>query len=250
MNRLSSIYRSINRNGLGVTLSILYQFLLIKLGLKNTVNFSGYNYYLRKGTSDMPVFRQIFMDGEYDFHISSDPHLILDLGANIGLSAAYFATRYSSARIIALEPSKSNYQQLLLNTAKHPNVKPYNLAIWSETKNLEIDESQMGGEWATQVKAPGTSGSTQVIKGISIPELAELESFSTIDLLKVDIEGAEEELFKDPYWFRKVRLTAIELHDAYFPSSSNNFFRALNSLGKFSFYTNGENIIIKNEMVD
>lgn len=248
MNRFSSIYRSIQRNGWLATAAILFQFLLIRFGFKNTVNFSGYNYHLRKGTSDMPVFRQIFMDGEYDFPFNIEPRIILDLGANIGLAAAYFAVRYPAARIIALEPSSGNYQQLLRNTAHHPNVKAYNLAIWSDTKNLEIVESQMGGEWAIQVKTQSRTSTSQVIRGITIPELAKLEVFTTIDLLKIDIEGAEEELFKDPDWFRQVNYTAIELHDSYFPGSSNNFFRALNYLEKFNFHTNGENIIIQQDI--
>src|ERR1700741_4382586 len=63
---------------------------------------------LRKGTSDLEVFREIFLFNTYDFPVP-EPRTIVDAGANIGLSAVYFANRFKDATIFAVEPESSNF---------------------------------------------------------------------------------------------------------------------------------------------
>ena len=46
----------------------------------------------------------------------SEPETILDLGANVGLAAAYFGHRFPNAAVVALEPSVTNLQMAALNT--------------------------------------------------------------------------------------------------------------------------------------
>src|SRR4051812_20342978 len=60
--------------------------------------------YLRCGTSDFLLFRNIFIQGEYNIHLPFQPATIIDAGANIGLAAIKFANDYPSAKIVCVEP--------------------------------------------------------------------------------------------------------------------------------------------------
>ena len=66
-------------------------------GIQSPVN-------LRLNTSDIPTFEKIFVHLEYQVDRIIDPKVIIDAGANIGLSAIYFSNKYPSANIIAIEP--------------------------------------------------------------------------------------------------------------------------------------------------
>jgi hypothetical protein len=67
---------------------------------------------LRPNTSDMDVFQQIFVNEEYEFSLDTDPAVIIDAGANIGLASIYYSIKYPKAKIIAIEPELSNYELL------------------------------------------------------------------------------------------------------------------------------------------
>jgi hypothetical protein len=79
--------------------------------------------YLRVPSSDLDTFEQVFRNGEYDFR-ASNPRFIIDAGANVGLASILFASRYPSARIIAIEPEQSNFDLLKENVAPYPSITP------------------------------------------------------------------------------------------------------------------------------
>src|SRR5262245_55671701 len=58
---------------------------------------------LRMGTTDPWVLKQVLLDRHYDFSLPQDPKIIVDVGANIGLSAVFFANKYPNATVFALE---------------------------------------------------------------------------------------------------------------------------------------------------
>ena len=84
---------------------------------------------LRLGTSDISVFKEIFIDLEYGWVFNKSPSVIVDVGGYIGLSAAFFAHTYPEAMIIAIEPDAQNYELLRLNTTRFPNVHAVRAAV-------------------------------------------------------------------------------------------------------------------------
>src|ERR1700721_2914473 len=66
-----------------------------------------YPVYIRIGTTDATVLRQVLVEKHYDVPCQIAPQTIVDAGANIGFSAIYFANKYPEATIIALEPESS-----------------------------------------------------------------------------------------------------------------------------------------------
>ena len=84
-------------------------------GLRNPVA-------LRTKTSDVEVFHQIFVDGELEFDLHMSPSRIIDAGANVGLAAVYFSSRFPEAKILALEIESANFELLRRNTAFYANI--------------------------------------------------------------------------------------------------------------------------------
>ena len=100
------------------------------------------------------------------------------------------------------------------------------------------------GHWGFQVAANGDAGSAariEKVEALSIPTLMRRYGLDWIDILKVDIEGAEKELFESaPGWIDKVQTVMIELHDRLKPGCTDSFNRATADFTVSQ--TKGENI--------
>jgi hypothetical protein len=83
------------------------------------------------------------------------------------------------------------------------------------------------------------------IPAITITDALSYINEERIDLLKLDIEGSELELFTrhSEQWLNRVRMIAIELHDRFRPGCSEAFYSALHGR-KFIQEISGENIFI------
>jgi FkbM family methyltransferase len=174
-------------------------------------------FWFRQGTSDVQVIRQIFVRREYEWlqHLQ-DIRSIVDLGANIGGSIAFFLDLFPQAEAIAVEPAPENFQMLQRNLVPFGSqVKLIQAAVWPTSTNLQLVRKQFRDQldWSNQVK-PAEGQAKDVIRGMTVPELLAECHLEKIDLLKIDIEGAEKELFKgDTSWLSRVRNLCIEIHD-------------------------------------
>ena len=87
---------------------------------------------------------------------------------------------------------------------------------------------------------------------LTILEILDIEGWNTVDLLKIDIEGAEKELFEHPShrdWLGRFRILVVKLHDWLKPRCSMAFFRTIASLEEVEKSLSGENMIIVNKRV-
>ena len=206
--------------------------------------------HLRPGTSDREVFDQIFLDREYHLSFPFIPEVIVDGGANIGLTSVLFANKYPSAKIISIEPETSNFEAVVKNTETYENIYPIQAAIWNEPGQLDILDTGTG-EWGFMVGRNGNS-SKQVnsakVKAITLQEVMSEFKFSQIDVLKVDIEGAEKELFAKNYqdWLPYVRCIIIEIHDNLKKGTSKTVWEALNKYD-FSLSVDKGSLVFINE---
>jgi FkbM family methyltransferase len=187
---------------------------------------------------------------EYNKIISSgkDP-LIVDCGGNIGLATKYFHEDYPQAKILLLEPEPKNIIQAKLNnhSSKLSNkIEFIEKAVGSEKSKVEIFDPGTG-DWGFQVNhsKSGTIDVTTVNELLAIYD----ESSFTPFLIKIDIEGFENDLFsKNTEWINKFPVLIIELHDWLFPKEANssNFLKAIAPLNR-DFIYRGETIFsIKN----
>ena len=172
---------------------------------------------------DSAVVNSIFGAQEYQLpHIENyQPKLILDCGGNIGCAAVYFANKYPDAQIYSIEPEMDNFKLLTFNTAFYENIHPIKSAL--------LDK--------------------ETFRTTTVSKLLADSGFDEIDLLKIDIEGAEKEVFAAPDvddWLSKVKVLIIELHDRMKLGCSDEFFKAISKY-KWYFAFRGENLIFIRE---
>ncbi|WP_295895203.1 FkbM family methyltransferase [uncultured Bartonella sp.] len=215
------------------------------------MEFDGAGLSLRIDDSDIRVFKQIFVDNEYDsLNLPETAKTIIDLGANIGLSALFFIKKYPDASIVAVEPDAVNFSIMEKNLKKFSeSISFLQAAIWptdGEVSLVEEDDNHASlGAWGYRTEA-SNGNSTLSVKALSIPTIMKQYDMEFVDILKVDIEGAEYELFEKNYedWIDKVGLIIIETHDRFKPNSEAMVRRALN--GRFNeLPMKGENLFFK-----
>ena len=220
----------------------------------NLINIPGIStpFAYRPIHGDVTIINLIFGSQEYQLPTIKDfqPKLILDCGGNIGCAAVYFANKYPGVKIYSIEPEKNNFKLLRFNTNFYTNVYPLYSALWDKETTICVKENNIYPDdtlgfmtFETTADAPDT------VKTTTISKLLAESGFDEIDLLKVDIEGAEKEVFGAPdvdEWLSKVKVLIIELHDRMKRGCSNAFFKAVSKY-KWFFAFRGENLIFIRE---
>lgn len=171
--------------------------------------------------------------------------LIIDCGANIGTSVLYYHAIYPQAHIIAIEPEQENFKLLSLNTMGL-SMTLVNKGVASHSGEMYLIDDG-GGPFAYRLCANLLTENKVAV--ISIPEILSSIPNSVPFIIKIDIEGGEQNLFSsNTDWFDSFYLAVIELHDWLYPAEkiSLPFIKLISQLNR-DFITIGENIFsIKN----
>ncbi|MFA6253142.1 MAG: FkbM family methyltransferase [Patescibacteria group bacterium] len=171
------------------------------------------NIYLRQGTSDTFVYKEIFIDKSYENCVAalSKESTVIDLGAHIGMFSIYCAGRCQ--QVFAYEAHRKNFDLAKKNIVNLniSNVSLFNLAVWSKSDEivyLDDTETAQTGEYAIN-----RDGKMEV-KTISLVDIFSFNNINFCDLLKIDIEGAEYEvLMSAPIdIFQKIKVIFFEYH--------------------------------------
>jgi FkbM family methyltransferase len=230
---------------IGIIKSLIICMAVTSAEAEYEIRWKGRQLHLRKGSTDFKVFRAIMVFGQYNISKinSKGVETIVDLGSNIGFSVLHFKSKYPRARIIAVEPEQKNFALLQKNVEKYTDVHCLNYAVWHTTKNLGIYDSGLGEYGYRVVEANDKQVGS--VPTITMNEIIDKYNIDHIDILKIDIEGAEKELFSTNYesWLPKVRCIVIELHDLYRPGCATAFFRAI-SQRQFDMFCKGEDVVI------
>jgi len=215
--------------------------------LRFHLKLSGREVIMRGGTSDVPCFEKIFLGNEYETPFTTTPRVIVDAGANIGLATLYYSQVYPHAQIIAIEPEHSNFNMLKKNCFGIPNVTLVKGALWSEETQLVI-KNRSADKWAFSVtELPcASSASCDEIEALTIPAILRKFAVGRIDILKLDIEGAEYELFEHgaELWLEAIGQIVIELHDRFRSGCAQAFYTAIGRMS-FAQEIRGESVFIK-----
>jgi FkbM family methyltransferase len=213
----------------------------------------------RDGTSDRQVIEQVFERGEYAFLRFNQGRglvdlcvrqgekglrpLIIDAGANIGASAVYFALNFPRARIVAIEPVAENFALLKANTEGFDvhcihgalAVRPGHMAV--------VDPGH--GFWAFRTGPLNGDATDGSVEAVAMNELYARHGDGCFPFLaKIDVEGAEEQVFADRLdWVDQTPVIAIELHDWLMPGkgTSRSFLQCVAARER-DFLILGENV--------
>jgi FkbM family methyltransferase len=199
---------------------------------------------LRDNKSDKPIFFQVFYEKQYDLYGVDFPEAkkIIDGGANIGCASVYFSLRFPKAQILAIEPEKSNFELLKKNSESYENIHCLQAGIWNKNEKLSIANPEGG---AAEFMFENNFISDDMVNGMTIQALLDSQNWNEVDIIKLDIEGAEKEVFsgEDLSWLKKVKLLIIELHDRYKKDCTKTLFEALNKFD-YDAHFHHENIFI------
>lgn len=194
-------------------------------------------YFRPKNREDKYSFYELFLQKQYHFNFDFSPEYIIDAGANIGYASVYFSNRYPNAKIIALEPDTNNFKLLLKNTQNYPNVTPVQCALWKDREGVNISNPNAGN------RGYMVDNQSNEIPSHTVESLMKEFSLPRIDILKMDIEGAEQEVFEsNADWLNHTAALFIELHDRMRPYSSVPFFKEIGK-HKFLHEISGENLL-------
>ena len=132
--------------------------------------------------SFLSMYNEIYVNKIYKLGVP--PMKILDLGANIGLSALWLNNMYPKSTIVAYEADPEIFKFLEMNVGHIDNITIHNKAIWSEKAKLSFSsEGSDGGRVNTAVV-----NNRNTVSAIDIKEVLSDDEF---DFIKMDIEGAE-----------------------------------------------------------
>lgn len=227
----------------GVLLFLIAKLLRTQILFKKMVPGIVHPVYVRVGTTDVSVFRQVLQEKQYDFQLQIAPKLIIDAGANIGLSAVFFANLYPLAKIVAIEPEGSNIEVLKKNAAPYPQITILEAALWSESQEIALlDDGQGNDGFRTGQANAGGQSPSRLVKGVTVDSIMREFGVDSVDVLKIDIEGSEKEVLENSSsWISHVGVIMAELHDHLKDGCSRAFFKATET---FSFErTRGETVM-------
>jgi FkbM family methyltransferase len=216
-----------------------------------------YTVYFENSEEYHSLKNDVFRENSYEFETDNPFPIIIDAGANIGLSALYFKKMYPGSKIIAIEPMPVNYQLLEQNVFENnlQDILTYDLAIShkSGTLTLHTDTENNWHSTASVVKGnwTGTQNTEEIeveTKPLTYFINEALTNFNVqyIDLLKLDIEGAEQKvllpakrLIQD-----KVKFINCEFH----PHSEQSVSKVVKTLEETNFeitlYRNGKEVTL------
>lgn len=169
----------------------------------------------RPGTADEAIIQSVLVDqGEYLFpRIDSrfDPKICYDIGGNIGVVAVVLASIYPKSKIFSFEPVPENFELLKQNAAPYPNITALNFGLGGDTGQRRIwdsDDPRNLGGFSVVIKNP--EGKNQMV---SVRDVASVfQQYGAPDLIKIDVEGAEAEIFEAMPNIERVKWIAGELH--------------------------------------
>ena len=186
---------------------------------------------VRPRTYDACVFTEVFFREVYDIPLALEPKFIIDTGANVGYASIFFANKYPSATIVAVEPEEENFRTMEKNTEQYPSITCRKEGVWHKDALLRVWNKD-AGSWAFSLEEVEDEAQAEM-KGVTITEIMKQAGVDRIDILKVDIEGGEQELFSENLdsWLPNVDVLLIELHERLREGCGDNFHAAMEQYG-------------------
>lgn len=144
------------------------------------------------GGGFLVTYNELFANNLYKFKPDVHKDIILDCGANIGLSVLYFSIHYPEHKIYAFEPDPLIFDILSENVATFnlKNVRLFNMAVWDQEAELEFfTDNSLGG----RINVAYENQVPRKVKATRLRDYLDAD----VDFLKLDIEGAEDTVLRD-----------------------------------------------------
>lgn len=206
MATLTVWYFAILRGGLGGVRLLQMQH---QHGIGRWLKVRGLTYpiFIRPGTADIEsIVDNVFREEYGRFSREFSPETIIDAGAYIGDSSAYFLSRFQRARLVALEPNPESFGLAKKNLHSYgKRAVLLKKALWKEEGIVRFGGEETGASIADR----GIS-----VEATTVPTLMAAIGVRRISLLKMDIEGAEVQVLESGVgnWLGYVDFLLLETH--------------------------------------
>jgi len=166
-----------------------------------------------------PIFfnhDQFFVEGIYNgFFPGARINSAIDLGANIGLFTEWILDRFGlDTLVVSVEPNTRAVDAFKYIHQNKPNVNLFEGLVSDKSGTVELLINP-GNSLVSSIEGTGTSYSEkQEANSITLPDLMEMYKLETVDLLKMDVEGAEYSIFDsiDSDFLKRFKYLLIEFH--------------------------------------
>jgi FkbM family methyltransferase len=162
------------------------------------------------------MMNEVYREQLYDPYLLGRTGLtILDIGANIGVTAQYFS---NYGKVYALEPSKEHFNCLteMINFNKlNDKIIPINKALYIQSGKLPLYHNKNRTMYSLHTAVNDGSSKEEVVDCMTIDQLFKENNLEQVDFMKLDVEGSEVEIlsgtgFKDVC--EKIKTLIIESH--------------------------------------
>jgi len=195
-----------------------------------------------RGRGDKGVISHLFYPGTKILETPECPvRVIVDTGANIGMETIRLRHFHPAASVLCVEPASSNYSILQRNAAQDKDfIETMPNGLWSTDTALRVLPGMGNEAFSVRPAEPGEPTDIEAITMNTI--LARVGG--EIDILKMDIEGTEYEVFlNNTAWVSHVKAFIFECPDADHAGATAQIFRALGDM-PFDAAVSGENIVL------
>ncbi len=207
-----------------------------------------------RGNIDWGVMTHFYKPGYVinDSASNRKVEIIIDAGANIGTETLRFRHFHPGAKIIAIEAEKQNFSLLTANTRHDSSIFATHAGLYSKTCRLKIENRGASNE-SFCVSEVAADAAEYDVAGLSVPDIMREHGLDHIDILKLDIEGAERWVFdaSADAWIGKVMVLIFECPDSDAPGTTAQIFGVLARNGlRFDTHLHGENLVLIRRDVD
>jgi len=214
-------------------LALLFSLPAISMGVFLTRDIIAKNsygkFYCRKKDEDVHFVSEHYENRTLSIfkNLAKTAKVIIDVGAHIG-KYPILASKFTQGKVIAIEPSKENFSILKKNIQlnKSKNVLAVNLAVTNLNKKVKLYKGDTSGHYTLKLISP----SWQWVNGITLDYLLKKLKIPKVDLVKIDVEGAELDViegFKRYLTSHRVDKMVIEISQ----KTLNKLKKKFNSLG-------------------
>ncbi len=177
----------------------------------------GEHFAVRIGASDLSVLYELQRQREYDAALDEitcplEVRCVVDMGANVGLSMRFWLKSFPNARVVGIEPDAGNLamcrENLSLCGGGAARASLIQAFVGGERRTAAVDRRR--GAWGYRMAEGGGGGES--IPVVTVQDVLDRVD-GDVDLLKMDIEGAEAEVFARPApWLARVKTLVVEVH--------------------------------------